>query len=74
MKENGASAPFWSCKRADAIPTNESYVDIVNVAFELTSGKIMHGAELSRNFRVNVSLCGLDFRSKSVNGAIRSLT
>jgi hypothetical protein len=65
-----------------AIPTAEAYVATVNVASEPTSGKIRHGAEMSRNLRVSkaskqadvsVTFCGWDFRSKSVNGAVRSL-
>jgi hypothetical protein len=33
----------------DAIPVVEASVATVNVASELTSGRIMHGAEMSRN-------------------------
>jgi hypothetical protein len=65
-----------------AIPNVEAYVATVNVASELTSGRIKHGAEMSRNLRVSkaskqaggsVTFCGWDFRGKSVNGAVRSL-
>jgi hypothetical protein len=64
-----------------AIPTVEAYVATVNVASELSSGRIRHGAEMSRKrvskaFKqagVSVTLCGWDFRSKSVNGAVRSM-
>jgi hypothetical protein len=65
-----------------AIPTVETSVATVNVASEPTSGRIMHGAEMSRNLRVSknskqasvsVTFFGWDFRSKSVNGAVRSL-
>jgi uncharacterized membrane protein YecN with MAPEG domain len=68
---------------APAIPTVEASVATVNVvASELTSGRIMHGAEMSRTLRVleaskqagfSVTLCGWDFRSKSVYGAVSSL-
>jgi hypothetical protein len=46
------------------------------------SGSITYGANMSRNLRVskaskyvgvNATLCGWDFHSKSVNGALRSL-
>jgi ABC-type long-subunit fatty acid transport system fused permease/ATPase subunit len=42
----------------------------------------MHGAEMTRNLRVSkaskhavvgVTLCGWDFRNKSVNGAVRRM-
>jgi hypothetical protein len=65
-----------------AIPNVEASVATVNVTFELTSGRIKHGAEISRNLRVSkafkqarasVTFYGWDFRSKSVNGAVRSL-
>jgi hypothetical protein len=65
-----------------AIPIVEIFVATVNIASELTSGRIMNAAEMSRNLRVskaskqasvNVTFCGWDFRSKSVNGAVRSL-
>jgi hypothetical protein len=65
-----------------AIPTDEAFVATVNVASELTSGRIRHGAEMSRNLRVSkaskqacvcVTFCGSDFRSKSANGTVRSL-
>jgi GTP cyclohydrolase FolE2 len=65
------------------MPVVEASVATVNVAYELTSGRIRHGAEMSRNLRVlkaskqegvSVTLCGWDFRSQSVNGAVRSLT
>jgi hypothetical protein len=65
-----------------AISIAEAFVATVNVASELASGRIMYGAKLSRNLRVskdskhasvNVTFCGWDFRSKSVNGAVRSL-
>jgi hypothetical protein len=36
-----------------AIPTFEAYVATVNIASELTSGRIMHGAEMSPNLRVS---------------------
>jgi hypothetical protein len=64
------------------IPTSEAYVVTVKVASELTSGRIRHGAEISRSLKVfkaskkagaNVTLCGWGFRSKSVYGAERSL-
>jgi hypothetical protein len=35
-----------------AIPTVEAYVATVNIASELTSGKIRHGAEMIRNLRI----------------------
>jgi hypothetical protein len=65
-----------------AIPTLEAFVVTVNVASELTSGRIRHGAEMGRSLRVSkaskqagisVTFCGWDFRIKSVNGAVRSL-
>jgi hypothetical protein len=65
-----------------AIPTIEVYIPTVNGASELTSGRIIHGAKMSRNLRVakaskqasvSVTFCGFDFRSKSVNVAVRSL-
>jgi hypothetical protein len=65
-----------------AIPGVEACVATVNIASELTFGRIMHGAKMSRYLRVskaskqasaNITLCGWDFRSKSVNGAVRSL-
>jgi hypothetical protein len=55
---------------------------MVNVASELTSGRIKYGTEMSRNLRVSkaskdagvhVTFCGCNFRSKSVDGAVRSL-
>jgi hypothetical protein len=62
------------------IPTDKAYVATVNVASELTSGRIIrHGAEMIPNLkelskasthaRVNVTFNGWDFRRKSVNGA-----
>jgi hypothetical protein len=51
----------------DAILTVEASVATVNVASELTSGRIKHGAEMIRNLRVskaskqacvNVTFCG----------------
>jgi hypothetical protein len=63
-----------------SIPTHKAHVATLNVASELTYGRITHGAEISRNLRVsraskyvgvNVTLCGWDFRSKTVNGAVR---
>jgi hypothetical protein len=36
-----------------AIPIVEVYIATVNVASELTSEKIKHGAEMSRNLRVS---------------------
>jgi hypothetical protein len=66
----------------DAIPTAEASVATVNVASELTSVRIKHGVEMSRNLRVsNASkhtsvsaiFCGKDFRSKTISGAVRSL-
>jgi hypothetical protein len=59
-----------------AIPTVEAYATMVNVASDLTSGTIKHDAETIHNFRVskafkhtsaNVTLCGVDSSSKSVN-------
>jgi hypothetical protein len=70
------------CNMTDAIPTVEASEPTVNIAFELTSRRIKHGAEMSRNLRVSkafkhasgsVTVCGWDFRSKSVSGAARSL-
>jgi hypothetical protein len=60
-----------------AIPT-------VNIASELTSGRIMHGvlevsfnlsriSKASKQAGANVIGCAWDFRNKSVNGAVRSL-
>jgi hypothetical protein len=66
----------------DAIPNDEAFVATVNIASELTPGRIRHGADMSRNLRVskaskqacvNVIFCGGDFRNKSVNGAIMSM-
>jgi hypothetical protein len=57
------------------IPIVEACVATVNLASELTFGRITHGAEMSGNFRVskaskeacvNVALCGWDIRTKSV--------
>jgi hypothetical protein len=54
----------------------------VNVASELISIRITHGAEMSRNLRASkaskqagviVIFWGKKFRTKSVNGALRSL-
>jgi hypothetical protein len=54
----------------------------MNIASELSSGRIKHGAEMSCNLRISeaskhvgvrVILCGCDFRNKSVNGVVRSL-
>jgi hypothetical protein len=54
----------------------------MNIASELTYGKIRHSAGISRNLRVSkaskqvgviVTLCGWDFRNKSVDGALRLL-
>jgi hypothetical protein len=66
-----------------AIPVVEAYVATASVAPELTSGRIMHGAEMSLiNLRVSkaskpagvsITLCGWDFRNKPVNEAVRSL-
>jgi hypothetical protein len=65
-----------------AIATVEAYVATVNIASELTSERIRHGVEMSRNLRVSkasiqvgviVTFCGWDFRIKSVNGAVMSL-
>jgi hypothetical protein len=36
-----------------AIPTIEAFVATVNVVSELTSGRIRHGAKMSRNLRVS---------------------
>jgi hypothetical protein len=64
------------------IPTVEAYLGTMDVAFELTTGRIRHGVEMSRNLRVmkaskqpdvSVTVCGWDFRSKAFNGAVRSL-
>jgi hypothetical protein len=64
------------------IPTGEAFLGKVNIAFELISGRIMHGAEMSHNLgvseasklaSVSVTFCGWDFRIKYVNRAVRSL-
>jgi hypothetical protein len=64
------------------IPTDVAPITTVSVASELTSGRIKHGVEMSRDSRVSkaskhasviVTFCGWDFRIKSVNGAVRSL-
>jgi hypothetical protein len=36
-----------------AVPTIEAFIATVNVASELASGRIRHGAEMSRNLRVS---------------------
>jgi hypothetical protein len=36
-----------------AISADEAYVATVNIASELTSGRIKHGAKMSRNLRVS---------------------
>jgi hypothetical protein len=63
-------------------PHVEAYVaTTVNITSDLTSGRIMHGAEMSCNVRVSkaskhamvgVTFYGWDFRSKSAKGAVRS--
>jgi flagellar basal body P-ring protein FlgI len=54
---------------------------MVNMASEPTSGRIKHGAEISRNLRVSkaskqasvsVTLRGCDFHSDSVNKAVKN--
>jgi hypothetical protein len=54
-----------------AIPTVEAFVVTLNIASELSSGRIKHGAEMSRNLGVSkaskhacvgVALYGWDFR------------
>jgi hypothetical protein len=65
-----------------ALPSAEASVATVNIASELTSERIMHGAKMSRNLRVskasiqvsvNISFRGWEFRCKSVNAAERLL-
>jgi hypothetical protein len=65
-----------------AIPTVEAYIATVNIASEMASGRIRHGAGMSRNLRVSkaskqagviVIFYGWNFRSKSFSGAVRSL-
>jgi hypothetical protein len=66
----------------DAIPIVEASVATVNIASEMTSRRIRHRAETSGNLRISkgskqegvgVTFCGWDFRSKSVNGAVKPL-
>jgi hypothetical protein len=66
-----------------AIFTAETtFVATMSIASELTSGRIRHGVVMSGNLRVskafiqasdNVTVSSRDFRSKSVNGAEKSL-
>jgi hypothetical protein len=67
-----------------AIPTVhiEATVAMVNTASELTSGRVKYGADMTCNLRVSkasehacvcLTFSGWDFRSKPVNGAVRSL-
>jgi hypothetical protein len=65
-----------------AIPTVEASATTVNVASELTFGRIIRGAEMTRNLRVSkaskhtsvsVTFRGKDFRMKSVTYAVRLL-
>jgi hypothetical protein len=65
-----------------AIPIGVVSAATVEVASEMTTGRIRHTAEMSRYLRVskaskqagvNVTFSGWDFRNKSVNGVVRSL-
>jgi hypothetical protein len=65
-----------------AIFTAEAFVATVSIASELTSKRIRHGVAMSGNLRVskgfkqasdNITVFSRDFRSKSVNGAEKSL-
>jgi hypothetical protein len=67
---------------AAAIPNGEAVVATVNIASELTSGRMEYRTELSHNLRVSkafkearvsITFCGLDFRCKFVNGVVRSI-
>jgi hypothetical protein len=62
-----------------AIRNVKASVATVNAASELSSGRIRHGAEMSRNLRiskaskhigVNVTFCGKDFRTSAVSPSL----
>jgi hypothetical protein len=59
----------WSCNMTAAIPTDEAYVakTYAGISRNLRVSKAVRQAEVS------VTLCGWDFRNKSVNGAVRLL-